>query len=409
MKIVHLCLTFDFMDGAGYQENLIAKYHRKMGNQVTVIAYERPGKHTDNKTNLSENAISDNGGIQVVRLKRRKGKLFQILRLFHGLTEQLEHEAPDILFLHGCQFLDIFNVIRYVKKRPYVKVFVDNHADHVNSARNLLSENILHKGIWKRCAKAIEPYTEKFFGVTPSRCEFLKEMYRITPEKIALLVMGADDEKINFNAIPETFLQTRKALNLKEEDFVLVTGGKIDRNKNIHLLMQAVREINREHLKLIVFGTPTAEMQAEFTQLSDFPQIISLGWIPSDGVYPYFLCSNLAVFPGTHSVLWEQAVGSGVPCLFKCWDGIDHVDRNGNCRFLYHDSVDEIKEMILNIMENPSVYAHMQAVAQGKEKKKFWYSEIAKNSIATTENETLQQEDGEIFAAKSVANQRKVF
>ena len=38
MKIVHLCLSAFFIDNYSYQENMLPKYHVKMGHKVTVIA-----------------------------------------------------------------------------------------------------------------------------------------------------------------------------------------------------------------------------------------------------------------------------------------------------------------------------------------------------------------------------------
>ena len=38
MKIVHICLAGPFTDGWNYQDNMISKYHKKMGFDVTVIA-----------------------------------------------------------------------------------------------------------------------------------------------------------------------------------------------------------------------------------------------------------------------------------------------------------------------------------------------------------------------------------
>ena len=38
MKIVHLCLGAFFPDGYSYQENMLPKFHQKMGYDVEVIA-----------------------------------------------------------------------------------------------------------------------------------------------------------------------------------------------------------------------------------------------------------------------------------------------------------------------------------------------------------------------------------
>ena len=103
-------------------------------------------------------------------------------------------------------------------------------------------------------------------------------------------------------------------------------------------------------------------------------------WIPSDRVYDYFLASDLAVFPGTHSVLWEQACACGLPGIYKSWEGMKHVDMNGSALFLMNDSVEEIKEKILNIIENKENFQKMRSAAyQGKSFFSYW--EISKRAI----------------------------
>lgn len=37
MRIVHICLQAPYNDYWGYQDNLLPKYHRKSGHDVTVI------------------------------------------------------------------------------------------------------------------------------------------------------------------------------------------------------------------------------------------------------------------------------------------------------------------------------------------------------------------------------------
>lgn len=166
MKITHLCLACFFPDGYSYQENLLPKFHKRLGYEVEVIAslltFGSNGEqaymdHCD--TYINEN------GIKVVRLDYRlDNKVSKKLQLFRGLYAALENSEPDILFIHGGQFLDIKQVVKYLNNNPGIEVYVDNHADYSNSATNLISKYILHRIIWRHCAQLIEPFTTKFFG-----------------------------------------------------------------------------------------------------------------------------------------------------------------------------------------------------------------------------------------------------
>ena len=50
MRITHLCLACFFPDGYSYQENMLPKYHKKLGHDVSVIAslqtFDKNGKVT---------------------------------------------------------------------------------------------------------------------------------------------------------------------------------------------------------------------------------------------------------------------------------------------------------------------------------------------------------------------------
>jgi 1,2-diacylglycerol 3-alpha-glucosyltransferase len=384
MKVLHLCLASFFIDNYSYQENMLPKYHKLMGYDVSVIASLVSFDLNGNGCLLkASNEYVCDDGYKVTRLDYRRPfkSINRILRIYEKMYPSIEKEKPDIIFIHGCQSWDIKQVIKYLKRQQVVKVFIDNHADFINSGTNWFSRNILHRIIWKHCARSIEPFTVKFYGVTPLRCEFLKDVYNISPENIELLVLGADTERIKFNQRTEMRSHIRKTLNISEDDFVLITGGKIDERKNIHLLLQAVNELETEKIKLIVFGTSNDQMRPIIERLSKSGRIFNIGWIDSKNVNDFYLASDLAVFPGTHSVLWEQSVGTGIPGIFKYWKGMDHIDIGGNCRFLYDSNVAEIKKVLEEVFYNKTEYQKMKKSAEEIGIKKFSYSYISRKAL----------------------------
>jgi 1,2-diacylglycerol 3-alpha-glucosyltransferase len=145
--------------------------------------------------------------------------------------------------------------------------------------------------------------------------------------------------------------------------------------------MKAVDELKNENTKMIVFGTSNNQMKPIIEVLGKSNRIRYIGWIESDKVYDYFLASDLAVFPGTHSVLWEQAVGTGIPCVFKYWEGMDHVNLGGNCKFLYDNRVTEIKSVLEEILNDHTEYLKMKKNAEEIGVTKFSYKEISKRAI----------------------------
>ncbi len=321
-------------------------------------------------------------GIPVTRLEYKNSKFSKRLRQYEGIYEAISKAKPDIIFIHGCQFLDIKYVVKYAEFNPDVKIYVDNHADFSNSARNFLSKNILHKMIWKYCAHQIEPHIIKFYGVLPARVDFLKDIYKVSESKVELLVMGADDEKVEAAKNPNIRKAIREKYHINDDDFLIITGGKIDRaKKQTLLLMEAVKRIKRENVKLIVFGSVIDELKDEVSDFLDGNKVQYIGWVKSEESYKYFASSDLVVFPGRHSVFWEQVVGLGIPMVVKHWKGTTHVNLGGNCKFLYRDSVDEISEILMNLMNNKDELDKMKEVAESKGMKYFSYKEISSRAI----------------------------
>lgn len=368
------------MDGASYQENMLTKYHVKMGHEVTVIAgllsYGPDGKGIILD---GPKIYYDPSGMKIIRLAYAKPfKYGYFLMKYKGLMPALSAENPDIIFCHNLQFGDSGIVAKYLLNHPNVRFFADNHGDYVNSARNWRSRVFKHKLMWKHYVKKLEPYLIKVYGVTPMRCRFLKEMYNIKPTLIEFLPMGVDDESIPQNR-NEVRRLIKEELGLSSDDILVMTGGKIEMRKNTHFLCDAFEKLNNPKLHLAVCGTFTPAMSFLEEKMKSNANIHLLGWCNAERVMNVMVASDFVCFPGTHSTLWEQAVGLGLPAIFKHWDEIDHVDVNGNCMFVKGDDVDEIASA-LNCLSDADTYQHYKELAV-QAATSFLYSDIARKSI----------------------------
>jgi len=384
MRILHCCLAAFYIDHYSYQENILPKMHKLQGHEVAILASTETYLSNTALGYLPPSTYINEDGIPVTRVSYQKWLPFSVmkkLRIYKGISAVIEDFRPDIIFIHDCQFISITKIVAYIRQHHAVKVYVDGHTDFINSAKNWLSREVLHRIIYKWCAKQIEPYTRKFYGVLPVRVDFFKDVYNIAPEKVELLLLGADHSLTDLNNRDAIRERVRQEHQIDTNDFVLVTGGKLDNRKKIHTLMRAVNELQVKDIKLIVFGTPNSEMKSEIDELSRSAYIRFIGWANASQTYDYLLAADLAFFPGTHSVLWEQSVGVGLPCVFKRWNGIEHVDLDGNCLFIDNGDLMEIKKMILLLYNDRSLLMSMKKVASDRGIKEFSYYEIAKKAI----------------------------
>lgn len=384
MRICHLCLNGPYNEGWNYQENVLPKYHVKQGYEVYQIVTPYMWEGTEQVISTDKRYKSPMG-VEVIRCNAKKGLIGGTrLNRYPEVKGLLEEIKPEILFIHDVQCLDMMVVAKYLQNHPECTVYADNHSDFSNSATNWISKNLLHKILWRRMAQIIQPYVKTFYGVLPARVNFLVNMYKLPEKKCKLLVMGADDELVQAAAQPEVKKSIREKHNIADDDFLIITGGKIDLSKTqTILLMQAVKRIRNEKVKLIVFGSVVSELQEKIKELSDGIKIQYIGWVQADDSYPLFAAADLVVFPGRHSVFWEQVVGQGIPMIVKYWDGTTHVDCSGNVSFLYEDSEAEIQVAIERLLDS-EVYATVKNAAI-EASDRFKYSSIARRSIDVKE------------------------
>jgi glycosyltransferase involved in cell wall biosynthesis len=382
MKILHVCLAAFYIDDYGYQENILPKMHKIQGHQVSILASTETYINNFTLGYVKSKKYVTNENIPIVRIpyvNYLPNFLVRKLRLYKNVYYEIFTFKPDIIFIHDLQFLSIFQIVKYAKQNKNLTIIIDCHTDYINSARNWFSKYVLHKIIYRMCAMVIMPYVKIFYGVLPARELFLHEVYKIPKDKIKFLPLGADLTNIDLNVRDDIRRHIREKHFLKKEDFVIITGGKIDRKKNIHLLIDAITDLDIPSIKLFIFGKIDSDL-INFELLNQ-PNIIYLEWLTSSEISNYFLASDLSCFPGGHSVLWEQSIALGLPGIFKKWPGMSHIDLGGNVSFLDDLSNDSIKNAISNIYNNKQLYNKMRDVAIEKGFLNFSYYEIAKNAI----------------------------
>ena len=381
MKILHIAPNAPYNDNWGYQDNLLPRYQKKMGHEVSIIVPTL--MHQDGTiVQTAESRYYLDDGVEVIRKNYNNYLIPEITELLTKMKiyDVLIEKEPNFIFFHGLISSTIFDVIKYKRKVNRRCIIVeDNHLDYNIGSHSTGLKLLLGRGYFRWRNRATISYISKVYGVTPWRKKYAEEYFRIPREKTDVLIMGADDEKIDFqnrSSIRETI---RNSYGISPQDFLIVTGGKIDKNKKIHILMNAVAQM--KNVKLLIFGQVADDIRKEFDGLlMDNNNIEYVGWIDADEVYNYFFAADLVCFPGQHSVLWEQACASKVPCLFERWEGMEHVDNGGNSDFLNQVTEESIREKITELCYTGKYYS-MKRAAESDLTDIYLYSKIAEKSL----------------------------
>ena len=350
MKIVMLIDAY--FNGMQYQENLLAKYYLKRGFEVIIIASTFDSLndyYADKYNNKIESSIEKYDLLTIYRL-RYSINIFNKIRKLKSISSILTEHRADIIFVHGI-LLNLNEAVSYKKLHPNCKIIMDYHADYSNSGKNWISINILHKVIRKLYLNRCLGYIDKIFSVTPGSRKFLHEIYNIPLDNIEILPLGNDTDLINEIKLSGVRKAIRSDLNIPEHAIVIFTGGKLTPNKKTEILIEAIKDLGLQDLYLIVVGEVPSEFptyRQKLGSLMIYDKIIQVGWVKGSDVYNYMSACDMAAFPGTQTVLWQQALGMGLALIISKFitlpDGriidqeVEYLNRKNNILILDNET-----------------------------------------------------------------------
>jgi 1,2-diacylglycerol 3-alpha-glucosyltransferase len=318
MKILMLCEFYN--ENLEYQENLLAKFYVKHGHMVTVVTstYESIFEYQADRHDNSQPARTfQNAGARVIRLRYRYNILNR-LRAFDRIDNLLNAEAPDLIFVHDIM-LNLPECVRYVRRHPHCRMIMDYHADYSNSGKNALSRRILHGVCRKWFLDRARPYLSKIFPIVPASATFLHEIYKIPFADMELLPLGGDIDLAAAVRRSGAGRVLRDSLGITDEDTVIFTGGKLVPAKRTELLLEAAVRLQRLPLHIVVVGDAGQEHAAYKRELQRLaaadPRVHLVGWLSREDIYRHLDMADLAVFPASQSILWQQAITMGLPLI----------------------------------------------------------------------------------------------
>lgn len=318
MKVLMLCDLF--VPGLGYQENLLAKYYVKAGIEVVVIAngYRNVFDFVGDRP-LSLNEIQEErvDGIKIVRVPY----LFNLVNRFRPLRSIrgiLEAEAPSLVFVHDI-IPNIVEARHYVDRHPGTRLVMDFHADVSNSGKNWLSRAVLHGVLRRAVLSYAMPSISRIYPVVPASVRFLQEHYGVPSHAMELLPLGTDVELVEAARVSGARAALRTRYSIPSSAKVIFTGGKLTASKGTLELIEAVVALQRSDVFLFVVGNSGDDPDGYYQRLvraaSAAKTVILVGWQDERGVFDYLAASDMAVFPTSQSILWQHAIGSGLPLI----------------------------------------------------------------------------------------------
>lgn len=359
MKILHMMLSCFYIDDYNYQENALPRQNKIDGHEVRIIASTVAFLDNAKAGFLKPSTYLNKDLITVIRLPFRKFIPLRIsskIRTYPNVYKLIDEFKPNVIIFHGIAALELLTVAKYKKNNMDVKLYVDNHADFHNSAQNLLSRELLHKGFYKRIVKKSIPYIDKIFYISKECCDLLKELYSVPNEKMEFYPLGGDIiDKENHDKNREYI---RKELSISDDEILFIHSGKLDKLKRTIDILEAFYQVKNKKFRLIILGSIPEGMKNKIIPLIERDNRVSfLGWKTSEELLRFLCAGDMYLQPGDQSSTMQNAICCGCPVMLYPYDSHEPYLR-GNGFFV--ENLNDIINCFKKIEENPKILERMK-------------------------------------------------
>jgi len=346
MKFVHIMISSPYIDGWGYQENVLPLYQKKNNDEIVVIASDIFPKQY--KLKRVPIGCHLENGLRIIRI--HSYRITNMLIISSSLLSILEKEKPNVIFHHNLNCTSLVTAVKYKKRHPECIIVCDNHSDFLNHSKNKLWQLFFYKICIGGSIQLCKKYINKFYGVTPLRCDYLHKMYHIPWDKIDFLPTGADVDEAD-SIVSQSELRVKYGFS--KENFIIVSGGKMGRNKGTNILINTVAELNTidHNYKLLLFGRFDDQETYTLAQSHDFIHVE--GWCNRKKTLEILKLASVAIWPIHHTSLIEDCIAVKTPIIIRKTRTTEHlIEKNGV--FVKNGNMQELYNAIIKVKKSLS-------------------------------------------------------
>lgn len=302
-------------------------------------------------------------------------------------------------YAHGEEyhhyFIEYFleQSIKHIRKQDYDCIVLENRPSYSLKLKEITHAKLVYHLHNEKLTKQTPSYQVMYDAASLVICvsDFIsKSVKAITPfdTKCITVHNGID---LNAFAIKSSHI-TRQDVGLNNQDFVIIYSGRINAEKGIKELTQAMNKLaDYPQIKLLVIGSSffgnttgnddfTQKLQESIKDIQD--KIQFTGYIPYQKVPSYLKLADLAVVPS----MWDEAFGltvleamaAGLPLITTRSGGIPEICEDVACIVNRENIIENLSEAIINLYHHPEIRANM-SISSITKAQKFSKEEYATN------------------------------
>ncbi|MGX7372790.1 glycosyltransferase family 4 protein [Aerococcus sanguinicola] len=286
-------------------------------------------------------AIAKESGVYYLN-SIKVGKIYPGARISlpinHSIIREIIDWAPDIIHTQ-CEF-STFHAARTIAKALDIPIVHTYHTVYEDYTHYFSPS----KATGKKIVSVVSYLTLRATDavIAPSKkVERLLRDYGVD-QTIEIIPTGIKLARFQ-QALPEEELKAQKrALGLSDDQLVLVSIGRLAKEKNLQEIIAYLARLQRPDLRLLVVGDGPyrGNLEAEVSRYHLEDQVIFTGKVAQEDVARYYQLGDIFVSGSTsetQGLTYIEALASGRPALCRADDCLEAVLIDGYNGYQYHD------------------------------------------------------------------------
>ena len=322
----------------------------KRGHNVTIITVKVP-HHIEEQ----ENVIRIKS-IPIIRMNEfRLGIPFNVplIKMIKALKLDLVHTHTEFsVGLLGKYMARVLGI-------PLVHTYHTMYEDYTHYIYNLKYGQRVVK---KMVARGSKIYTKKYSCIIAPTDKTLVSLRRYgIKNDIHILPTGIDIDKFaKLEADNSAIAALKKSYNIEENDFVLLSLGRISKEKNLEFLLEQLPELINEYkyLKLVIVGDGPYlnQLLKKCDELSIHKHVIFVGRVPYEEIGQYYKMADVFVsasYTETQGLTIIEAMASNLGVVVYDDTNVQGIVMEGESGRLFTTQA-ELKHQISDAINHPS-------------------------------------------------------
>lgn len=320
MRIAHVVSYFQ--PEFGYEEYFSAREQAALGHEVHVITSDRifPFKNVERMLSDIGSPYRDRKrpggtekmeGFRVHRLPTRFEILFDLIN-YKGVDEKLAEIKPEVIHAHGLWQWGSFRSAK-MKEKLQCRLIVDEHAYSTTYDQSPTLRNFLLDKEFRILRAPFGRYVLKRADEVVSICQetedFLREFYKYPDSRF--IPLGVDHRKFSFRK--DARKRVRRDLGIADDQYLLVTAGRLDRAKRVEHFIKSVELLDRDDTTLVIIGQGDEDYLKRLKEMAG-KRVRFLGFRRSDDLSDLYCAADLGLW-GKASITIREAMGCGLPLV----------------------------------------------------------------------------------------------